>query len=263
MAATVEKRLRRLESQLSKLNRNLDSLGKKFDSANRMTYRELAAVVANDAKIVKKIKDAEKIENTNHSENQRKIRNLEVLNKNISARITAARTETANVAAKQSAMEKSWNINVLNRTAGATAEVTKALATLEKRDSKNVRNLDKIRSGIFAISSHAANIEAEHVDARMIAKELATKAENLKDTMNHFFKQSESLNNKVNTNAAGLSELASTLEVIKDKLVALENHPTQLTELKELLDQNLKNIDQITHRIAYLEKATVKTIVLE
>ena len=120
-----------------------------------------------------------------------------------------------------------------------------------------------MQSGLFSISKHASDIEAEHIDAKMAARELTKKAENLKDTMNYFFKQSESLNNRINSNTTSVSEIASTLDLIKDKILALESQSAQLSEIKDMLEQNARSIDQLTQRIAYLEKATVKTIVLE
>ncbi len=294
MADAIEKRLKRLESQLAKLNANFDSLRGELDSTMHGFNKEVTELYDLDADFTKKFKILDKLGKTVSSmdselatlheeideerksfskevmplfdaetENKKKFRSVAAINRNMSAKIDATRTEIANVAAKQAAMIKSWNINVLKRTDKTLADVNKVIEAIEKRDSKNVRNLDKVHSGIFAISKHAADIEAEHIDAKMTARELVIKAENLKDTMNYFFKQSESLNNRINSNTAAATEITAALELIKDKILALESQSAQLTEIKDMLEQNSRNIDQLTQKIAYLEKATVKTIVLE
>jgi len=294
MADATEKKLFKLEHQLDKLSANFDSLRGEIDSVTRGFNKEVTELYDSDANFAKRIGTLEKINKVLSTidseltslheeideerksftkeveplfdadvENKKKFKSLDAIDKSILARITAARTEIANVAVKQAAMEKAWNINVLKRTAKTVEDVNKTIAAIEKRDSKNVRNLDRVQSGLFSISKHASDIEAEHIDAKMAARELTKKAENLKDTMNYFFKQSENLNNRINSNTTSVSEIASTLDLIKDKILALESQSAQLSEIKDMLEQNARSIDQLTQRIAYLEKATVKTIVLE
>lgn len=294
MDGKFEKRLQRLEKQLHNLSADFDELRKETDDTTREFNKEFTHLVDNDAAFSNRFKTLDKVskvlvevdkelsalhEEINEerksftkevaplfdadSENKKKIKNLENTSKNIMARIETARGETAKLAANVSAFEKVWNPNVLKRVSNTLGDVNKTIAAIEKRDSKNVRNLDKVHSGIFAIAKHAAHIEAEHIDTKMAAGELAKKAENLKDTMDYFFKQSESLNNRINANTTGLADIANTLDVIKDKLLAVEGQSAQLSEIKDMLAQNSKNIDQLTQRLAYLEKATVKTIVLE
>jgi predicted nucleic acid-binding Zn-ribbon protein len=294
MADAVEKRLRRLEGRLDKLDKNFISLREEINSELRSINKEHAELFDADAASAKKLKEIDKVNavvsdiNSEldslraevdeervafskeitplfdaDNENKKKVRSLEAAGKNTSARIDLARTDTAKAVAKQAAFEKSWNPAVLKKVAETLGMLNKAIVDIERRDSKNMRNLTKLQTGMFAISKHARDIEAEHTDARFAARELAEKAKNLKETVDYFFKNTESLNNKINANAAGLAEITDTLELAKNKILALENQSAQLTDLNEKLEQASRNIDQLIQKVAYLEKATVKTIVLE
>lgn len=294
MDGNFEKRLQRLEKQLHNLSSDFDELRKEIDDTTHKFNKEFTYLVDTDKRFDNKLKTLDKVSKVlveidkelsalheeidderksftkevtplfdSDVEKNKKIKSLENADKNIVARIEAARGETAKLAANVSVFEKVWNPNVLRRVANTLGDVNKTIAAIEKRDAKNTRNLDKVHTGIFTIAKHASDIESERIDTKMAARELAKKAENLKNTMDYFFKQSENLNNRINTNTAGLADIANTLEVIKDKLLTVEGQSAQLSEIKDMLAQNSKNINQLTQRIAYLEKATVKTIVLE
>lgn len=294
MADAIEKRLRRLEGRLDKLDKNFTSLREEINSELRSINKEHAELFDADAASAKKFKELDKVNavvldmNSEldslraevdeervafskeitplfdaENENKKIFRSLYAANKNILARIELARTDAAKIAAKQAAFEKSWNPSVLKKIAETLGLLNKAIADIERRDSKNMRNLTRLQNGVSAISKHARDIEAEHTDARFAARELAEKAKNLKETVDYFFKNTESLNNRINANAAGLAGITDTLELAKNKILALENQSAQLTDINEKLEQASRNIDQLIQKVAYLEKATVKTIVLE
>ncbi len=294
MADAIEKRLRRLEGRLDKLDKNFTSMQEEISSELRSINKEHAELFDADAASAKKFKELDKVNavvldmNSEldslraevdearvsfskeitplfdaENENKKIFRSLYAANKNILARIELARTDAAKVAAKQAAFEKSWNPSVLKKIAETLGLLNKAIADIERRDSKNMRNLTRLQNGMSAISKHARDIEAEHTDARFAARELAEKAKNLKETVDYFFKNTESLNNRINANAAGLAGITDTLELAKNKILALENQSAQLTDINEKLEQASRNIDQLIQKVAYLEKATVKTIVLE
>jgi len=245
MADDVEKRLRKLESRLDRLDKNFASLQEETDSA-----------------IVNINKEHTKLFNAD-AENKKKIKVLDIINKSTLAKTDIARADAAKIAAKQAAFEKNWNPVVLKKIAETLGIVNKMMASIEARDSKNTRNFNRLQSSMLSLSRHASDIEAEHTDAKLAARELANKANNLKETVDYFFKNAENLNNRINTNASNLVEVTSALDLIKDKLVALENQSTQFTNVSDALEQASRNIDQLVQKVAYLEKATVKTIVLE
>ncbi|MEM2874150.1 MAG: hypothetical protein QW063_01730 [Candidatus Nanoarchaeia archaeon] len=141
--------------------------------------------------------------------------------------------------------------------------MSKALVMLEKKSAANVKNLEKTNAGIVAISKHASDIEAEHLDAKFAAEELAKKADNLKDTVDHFFKQIDIVNSKLNANTATLLDITSILETLKGRLEAVEAQAANLSQINETINNQAKLIEQLTQRLAYLEKATVKTVVLD
>ena len=259
----VNAKIARLEGHLAALNKKFDTFKKTADSTTNNINIGISEAIHNDSAIVKKIRADERTESANHSENKNKIKNLDATNRNIYSKINAIKGDIAKISARQDAMEKSWNPSVLKRISETISSVNDMLIATEKRNSKNVRILERIHAGISAISQHASHIEAEHTDAKFAAKELADKAKNLKETVDYFFKNTESLNNRINANTAGLTDLTNTLDMIKDKLLAVENQSAQLAKFSGMLEQNSRNIDQLIQKVAYLEKATIKTIVLE
>lgn len=294
MADAVEKRLRRLEGRLGKLDKNFTSLREELDSALRGMNKEHAELFDADSTFTKRFKELDKVNDVvsdinseldslraevdeervafskeitplfdADNENKKRFRSLLAADKAILARANLARIDTAKVAAKEAAFEKSWNPSVLKKIAETLGMLNKAIADIERRDSKNMRNLTRIQTGIFAISKHARDIEAEHTDARFAARELAEKAKNLKETVDYFFKNTESLNNRINANTSGLTEITSALELARDKILSLESQSAQLADISEKLEQASRTIDQLVQKVAYLEKTTVKTIVLE
>lgn len=245
MAYAVERRLRKLESRLDRLDKNFISLQEETDSAIVSINKEHTKLFNADA------------------ENKKKIKVLDVVSKSTFAKADIARADAAKIAAKQIAFEKSWNPVVLKKIAETLGIVNKMMASIELRDSKNTRNFGRLQASMLSLSKHASDIEAEHTDAKLAARELASKANNLKETVDYFFKNAENLNNRINTNASNLVEVTNALDLIKDKLVALENQSGQLANVSDALEHASRNIDQLVQKVAYLEKATVKTIVLE
>ncbi len=287
-------RIVRLEKGLQKLNGNFNSLRGELNSSLHGTNKEISQLFEVCSALSKNIKRFDKVEkdistlDSGHNimakevdqerksltkeieplydmeaENKKAFRSIAAANKNIVTKINATNDNIEKLAARQFAYEKAWNPAVLKKTVETISEVNKTLETMEKRDSKNAKTIEKVQHGIVAVSGHARDIEAEHIDAKAAARELAIKAKNLQETVDYFFKNTESLNNRINSNSAGMTDIVAALDMIKNKLAAVESQTTQLAEIKNRLEQNARSAEQLAERVAYLEKATVKTIVLE
>jgi chromosome segregation ATPase len=245
-------RLARLESGLHKIERNISTLDSDYDSIIKNIDSERKSF----KKEIEPLFDAE-------AENKKIFKSLSATNKNIMTKINVVAGGMEKLAARQVTYEKAWNPAVLKKTVETITATNNALELIEKRDLKNVKTIEKVGHGLFAISNHARDIEAGHIDARAAARELSIKAKNLQETVDYFFKNTESLNNRINANSAGMADIVAALDMMKDKLAAVESQATQLTDMKDKLEQNMRSAEQLAQRIAYLEKATVKTIVLE
>ncbi len=240
----VEQRIKKLESLL-KLRAEFDELAEEFSDEIKSINKEITPLF-----------DAS-------SSAEKKFNQLSKTDANIIATMSGMRTVLSKMDSKASQMEKAWDVTTLKKIVDGMAVLSKTLAALEKKSSDTNRKLERTNNGIIAIARHASDIEAEHADAKYAADELAKKAENLRDTMEHFFKQVDAVDNKLNANATALSDLATAVESFKGRIESLESQNTIISDLSTQLQQQSQTVDQLTKRLAYLEKATVKTIVLD
>ena len=60
-----------------------------------------------------------------------------------------------------------------------------------------------------------------------------------------------------------LNEITNTIQLMKNRLDASEQRAMTVAQLREMMDEANKYLEQLAQRMAYLEKITAKTIVIE
>lgn len=240
----VENRLKKLES-LSKLQAEFDELAEEFSNEIKAVNKEITPLFDNDVASDKKIIGVEKT--------------MKVLISNVS------KLQAGLVAMdrKAASMERAWSVPALKRIVDGMAMLSKTQMLLEKRSAELNRKLERTNAGMVAIAKHASDIEEQRQDAKYASEELAKRASNLKDTMDHFFKQIDAVDSKLNANANALSDLTGIIETLKARLDTVESQNPIISQMSTQSDQQSQTIDQLNKRLAYLEKTTVKTIVLD
>jgi len=241
----INANIAKLQKGLDKLSGSIDGVRKEFDAEIRSVSKEIAPLFDKDIELDKKIKSIDRTDDE------------------IVSTIDKLQSTLAGVNGKVSAMERTWNTTTLKGVVNNIEAITKALASLERKSTDVVRKLYKTNAGVVAISQHASDIEAEHKDAKFASEELSRKADNLKETVDSFFGQIDAVDGKLNANAAALSDLTSAAEALKDRIETIEAKAPDAAQLKMMLDEQSKMLDQLAQRLTYLEKITVKTIVLE
>ena len=237
-----------LESKVRKHRRELDTVSSNLSRHKRATESELAAIRrelvslrSRDLKASRMIRELE----------------LEV------PRMRDLKNSVIEVNRKILALESAWNPKILQRMVGGMESFSKALGGLERRSSSTLKNLERTNAGMVAISQHARDIESERTDAKFAARELADKAENLNETVQNFFKQTDALNSRLNSNMTVLNEITSTIELLKNKIDSMEQQINNVNQLKSLMEENSRHLSELSGRIGYVEKVSTKTVVIE
>ena len=242
---TINANISKLQKSIDKLSDAIDGTRKEFDAEIRSVKKEMTPLFDKDIELGKKIRSIGKTD------------------EDLITTLAHLQANVTNIGKKVSGMEQTWSTPTLKSIVDGMSTVTKTLTSLEKRSADVVRKLERTNAGVVAISKHASDIEAEHRDAKFASEELVKKSENLKETVDSFFKQIDAVDSKLNSDATALSDLTAAIEALKGRLESVEGQTPNFVQLKELLDDQSKITDQLLQRLAYLEKVTVKTIVLD
>jgi|GEM_PF-7113599 len=240
--------LRGLESKIRKHKRELEDTSTKLSRHKKVTESELAAIRRELAALRSRDLKA-----------SRMIRGLELE----IPKMRDLKNSVLDVNKRILALESAWNPRVLHKMVAGMESFSKALAGLERRSSATLRDLQKTNAGMVAISHHARDIESERTDAKFAARELADKAANLNETVQNFFKQTDALNDKLNSNLTVLNEVTSTIELLKDRMDSMEQQVNNINQLKALIDDTSKQLGELSGRLGYVEKVSTKTVVIE
>ena len=241
----VQRDLDKLRKRVLKLSDNFDRLREEIDSEIHDIKKETTPLFDKNIEL------------------DRRTKALEKANAKMNTNMSGLADATGKINKRVSALVAAWNPEVLKSMVSGMDSFSKALKSLEKRSAATLKNLNKTNAGVVAIANHAGDIEAEHTDAKFAAKELSEKSDNLNDTVKQFFQQTDAVNSKLTANASILDDLTSAIELMKDRLNATEEKAATISEVRALLEENSRMLSQLAQRLAYLEKISVKTIVLD
>ena len=240
-----DKDLDKLSKQISKLTREIEALRKMQSAEKKAVRQDFQFASSRDTELGRRIKDLGRAQTALQTK-------IEV----VSDTLVQLDNRMANV-------EAAWNPSVLKQIVGNLESFSRAISSLEKHSASTLKNIERTNNGVLAIARHAKDIEAEHMDAKIAATELADKTEHLNETVKQFFKQTEAVNSRLDANMSVLNEITNTIQLMKNRLDASEQRAMTVAQLREMMDEANKYLEQLAQRMAYLEKICAKTIVIE
>ncbi|MEM4713933.1 MAG: hypothetical protein QXQ79_00075 [Candidatus Nanoarchaeia archaeon] len=259
---SLEKNLKASKKETALLYSNNKDLQKEIDKL-RSAVTNLAKTTNNLTSELKEIKTeigTYKKDINAKTENLRKETNVTSLK--LTEIISLLNKDLENLKEKVSVIENTWNSDTLNSLVSEIKTISLNAKDLKKQSEKNLKNFDRINAGLVAIAKHSEDIKHEQQTSQEFAAELSKKSENLEKTAQSFFTSVDALNSKLNISVSALNDLASVVENLKMQLNDAENKINTLLNLQSVVAENNAILSELKKRLEYLEKVTVKTVVI-
>lgn len=160
-------------------------------------------------------------------------------------------------------IEGAYSIDALKRLKQGIAHIESSFKTLYNKDASMLKGLQRIDRRIAVVERHSARVDAEKAAIKESADALAQYAQQIKETVGGYSDQLVELSSKVSATIGKTADMDAQLRVLLARLQTAEGQQAALGEISQLLDKNSKLLAELALRLDYLEKATIKTIVVD
>ncbi len=153
-------------------------------------------------------------------------------------------------------VENTFSIGALDKLSSSIKSFGKTLNKMEEDDDELVKSLEKVDRRIGNVERKAADVEMAQQEAKNTAEMLSQNAEEFKSVVNAHTENMVAMSSKVN---AALNQYTD----IEQMTVDLQNRMRAIENQLGLLNQNSQILAELARKVAYLEKTTSKTIVVD
>jgi len=160
-------------------------------------------------------------------------------------------------------VEDAYNTETIKKLKAHLIEATNSAKIIENSDFSILKKLQTIDRRIGIIERHANRINEEKLSMKESAEELARHASDLKGTIGGYSDQFVELSGKVSANIAKTADIDAEVHAILSRLQTSESQLAVVADISRAMQEQSQLLTKIARRLEYLEKITVKTVVLD
>ncbi|MFH0868804.1 MAG: hypothetical protein V1839_01105 [archaeon] len=248
----LHKRHKELLSSLDVHGKNLATLEKEFDEHREEVLDEIKAINKNlgplydkDAKLEKDICD------------------LTLAGKQLISEIEKVSRKAKDVKDIVTSVESAYSTDNMKKIIDQINEVNGSIRAIQSKDESAVNVLQRVDRRIGAVEKHSQLMDAERAEMKASADALVQYASELKETVGGYSNQLVDLSSKASANISKTSDIDQQLRSAMGRVGAIEGQLIAAEKLSEIMQQHSRIITEIAKRLEYLEKSTVRTMVLD
>ena len=248
----LAKRHKELSGSLESHKKNLSTLEKEFDVHRGEMLDEIKSINKNlgplydtDTELGKSVKD------------------LELMDKKLLSEINKVERKVKDVKDIVQNVESTFNPEALRKLKAQIHELANFANQIGKRDESQLKTLQRVDRRIGIVEKHSETIDEEKTAIKESADALALHAAELKQTVGGYTDQLVELSGKVSANIAKTADISEQANALMKRLESVEGQLVAASELSRILEEHSSLLAQIAKRLEYLEKTTVKTVVLD
>lgn len=241
-----------LSNFLGTHKKNLSVLERRFDDYRKEIMDEMHAVNKNLGPLYDKSVRLEK-----------GIKELELADKNLLSEISKIEHKVRDTKEIVQHVESVFNTEALKKLKAQLIEATNSAKLIESNDLRLLKKIQNVDRRIGVIEKHSAEMSTEKDAIKKSAEALAQHAAELKETVGGYSDQLVELSGKVSANIAKTADVDEEVHAVIKRLQAAEAHLAISPEFSKLMQEHSKMLAEIARRLEYLEKTTVKTVVLD
>ncbi|MGC8940559.1 MAG: hypothetical protein ACP5JY_00775 [Candidatus Nanoarchaeia archaeon] len=241
----LEKQVAHLQKEITKLYLNSKTARSEAESEIKSVRKEIAKLFDSQANISAKINALSKVKN-----------DMADILSTLSSEHAALKQDVANIKSvfDQESIESLKN---------SIKFISDAIADIKRTSEKNLKKFENATSNFAAISECVTSIEEENKRLQEYASELSEKNTELHKVAEEFFSQVDLINSKINSNSSALLDLTNVVENLKNEISLLENQTAQLPTIQNAINSIRATLTDLQRKVDYIEKTTVKTIVID
>lgn len=142
-------------------------------------------------------------------------------------------------------------------------QVISSVRAIENKDTNTVDILQRVDRRIGVVEKHSQVIDAERAEMKASADALAQHASELKETVGGYARQLVDMSSKISANIAKTADIDEHVRGIMRRTESIEGQLVAAEKLSQILQEHSRLVTEIAKRLDYLEKATVKTMILD
>jgi len=240
-----EKEISELQANSQKLAKSTEGVRKSVESLHAEFHDGVKPLSKNIAAVIDK-----------NMEQDDKIKDLEAIDNKMLSTIDGFERDIDGMKDIIKDVENTFSIGALDKLSGSLKSFSKTLNKMEEDDDELVKSLDKVSRRIGNVEKKAADVEMAQQEAKNTAEMLSQNAEDFKNVVNTHTENMVAMSSKVN---AALNQYTD----IEQMTVDLQNRMRAIENQLGLLNQNSQILSELARKVAYLEKTTAKTIVVD
>jgi len=241
----VAKRVTVLEKELASVNKAVDSQQKETAEEFKSINKQFGPILDGG------------------SEHDKRLKELESANKKLLSSMEDLERELKGVKEIVKDVEVTFSVDAFNRLAHGISALTKNLRAIEEDDDELIKTLQKVDKRIGTVEDRAAEVGVAQREAKDVADSLTQHAADFKDMLEEYSEKMLSMSSKVNAAISQNVDLNQQTNELNSRLVTTEEQLAALNEIRGAMDHNSQVLADISKRLAYLEKSTVKTLIVD
>lgn len=235
-----------------KTKKNLDVLEKEFDEHREEMMDEIKSINKNLGPLYDKDTELEK-----------DIKELGLMDKKLLSEIAKVERKAKDAKDIVENVESVFSPEAIRKLKLQLIEANNSAKLVESNDLRALKKLQNIDRRIGVVAKHAETMGAEKEAMQQSAEALAQHAAELKETIGGYSDQLVELSGKVSANIAKTADIDAEVHAILHRLESAESQISAVTDISRAMQEQSALLAQIARRLEYLEKTTVKTVVLE
>jgi len=240
-----EKEISELRANSQKLAKSTEGVRKSVESLHAEFHDGVKPLGKNIAAVLDK-----------NMEQDSKIKDLEAIDNKMLSTIDGFERDIDGMKDIIKDVENTFSIGALDKLSNSIKSFGKTLNKMEEDDDELVKSLEKVDRRIGNVERKAADVEMAQQEAKNMAEMLSQNAEEFKSVVNTHTENMVAMSSKVN---AALNQYTD----IEQMTVDLQNRMRTIENQLSLLNQNSQILSELARKVAYLEKTTSKTIVVD
>ena len=191
------------------------------------------------------------------------IKELGIMDKKILSEVSKVERKVKDAKDIVQAVESVFNADSIRKLKAQLIEANNSIKLIENDDTGMLKKMQNVDRRIGIIEKHSSEISDERNAVRESAEALAQHAAELKETIGGYSDQLVELSGKVSANIAKTADIDAEVHAILGRLQSVEAQIASVTEISRYMQEHSQILAQIARRLEYLEKTTVKTVVLD
>ena len=241
----LQNKLETSQSWIKKLSRDFDLHRDDVFDEIKAVNKSIGAVYDKEAHHDKEIKDLKVVDNKLLSEID-----------TIERKVKSVKDIVANI-------EREFNADTIKKFKQTLDDFSSTFKLLEAKDLQLLTTLQRVDKRLAGIEKHSGQIDAEREEIKETSEKLTQNAQELKDTVNNYAEQMLELSNKVSANISKTADINEQVNAMLSRIETAEGQTAALNQLAKALEQNSRLLAELAKRVDYLEKTTVRTVVLD